>query len=160
MDFYSVPLPTDPQEEELRSLQTHFLGVYDTLTAEFGKFVWKAEKLLEEASEKITDTIDTDPVSLQEALLTNMALYYSLGQAVADAKSYQQIFEVLHFCPKKPKYSEADRKLYTGVKTLKQSHITAQLKNAEDKMEKRITVLQSVLKAETARMTKQEIADG
>jgi len=88
-----------------------------------------------------------------------MAIHYSLGQAVADAKTYQQMHDILHHCPKKQKYSEADRKLYTGTKTLKQSNLVAQLKNAEDKMEKRITVLQSVLKAETARMQNQGVTN-
>jgi hypothetical protein len=160
MDFTGLSLPLDPQEEELSSLQTHFLNNYDVLEAEFLTFQTKCINLLELAFEKLTEKIDTDPVTLQEALLTNMSLHYSLGVSTADAKTYQQIYEILHYCPKKQKYSEADRKLYTGTKTLKQSNLVAQLKNAEDKMEKRITVLQSVLKSETARIRGQEAIGG
>lgn len=158
MNFDIITLPTDPQEEELHSLRTHFVNIYTSLADEFNSFRERAKELLTEADKALTDTVDTDPVTLQSTLLNNMALHYSLGQSVVDAKSYQQIYDILHYCPKKQKYSESDRKLYVATKTIKQSNLVSHLRNAEDKMEKRITVLQSVLKAEMIRMQNQESA--
>jgi len=156
MDFDKIGLPDDPQEEELKSLQVHFVAAYEQLKSEFSSFLARSKELLENATKSLTEAIDTDPVMIQESLLNVTSQHYSIGQAVADGKAYLQMYEMLHYSAKKQKYSESDRRLYTGIKTLVQSNLVAQLKNAEDKMEKRITVLQSIVKAETARMQTQE----
>ena len=155
MQFKNIPLPTDPEAEELTSLQVHYLNCIDVLSKEFAIFRKKAQTVLDTSDELFNERLDTDPVTLQTNLIKTMSIYHSVGQYVADAKTFQQIYDMLHYCAKKPKYSESDRKLYTGTKTLAQSNLLAQLKNSEEKIEKRITIIQSILKAETLRMQKE-----
>lgn len=157
MEFRNIQLPIEPEEPDLINLQDYFLERIDVLSQEFAIFKQNAKKVLKLTVETFGQKLDTDPVSLQEELIRNMSIFYTLGQMSADSKTFQQIYEILHYCPKKPKYSELDRKRYTDIKTIQQANLLAQLRNGEEKMEKRITVIQSVLKAEVTRMQKDSI---
>jgi len=157
MEFNNIPVPMEPEEQELVDLRSHFQQHADILKEEFSSFYRKSKQILALADSELSKNIDTDPVLIEDALISHMSIYYSVGQCVADAKTYLQIYSILHYSPKKQKYSEADRKLYTNTKSLIPNNLVLKLSNAEEKMEKKITVLQSILKAETSRGQKENI---
>ena len=75
MQFKNVPLPTDPEAEELTSLQVHYLNCIDVLSKEFAIFREKAKTVLDTSDELFNKRLDTDPVTLQENLIKTMSIY-------------------------------------------------------------------------------------
>lgn len=145
------------ENSNLDNLQQDFLKEFYVIKSEFSQFFILATEVLKEVTTTISEKIDTDPNLIQNLLLKSVSLYYTVGQFVADAKTFCLIYEIIHYCPKKAKFSEADRKTYVNTRIIIQNNLFMQLKNAEEKIEKRITVLQSILKAEVIRMQKENI---
>lgn len=147
-------LPIAPAEEELLTLRQHFLDRSAQLESEFLLFKENVNKLLKIANNLLTKKLDTDPVALEETILESSAYSYTIGQAVATARSFTQMYEMLNYYPKRAKLSEADRKLYTQTKCIRQVHLLKALMVAEDKIDRRVMACQSVLRSETARILK------
>lgn len=157
IDFKSIGVPVAPGYQELHELRDLLAANTESLDKEFREFEKFAYQVINEAKKRLTEKVDTEPVALQDELVECSALSFTVGQASADAKVYQQLYELLHYYPKKPKYSEGDRKLYTQTKAVKQFYLVKQLTNAEERLDKRITIFQSILKAETSRWQKGDV---
>jgi hypothetical protein len=138
----------------LLELQERVKSNAEEVTTNFFKFEVTAQEILTAVGAVFTKTIDTDIVDLQQNLIKYSALSFTLGQTIADAKAHQQLFEVMHYCPKSDKYSEADRKLLMRTLVTTQSSLVQKLVSAEEKLDKRITIIQSVLKSENIRLMK------
>lgn len=126
----------------------------DQLQKEFEEFQKQAEQLLQVVDKKIKIKIDTDLGMLPDLASEYSTISYTVGQYLADSKVHLQIFQHLFYLEKSQGLSEADRKLYTQTMTIQQNKLVSYLSNAADKLDKRITIIQSVMKAETARLVR------
>lgn len=147
--FTKINLPINPNYESLEELQGQIQGQYDQLKRDFSKFKEVVEPLLVEVRGLFLTKTDSDPVSLTDDLETYIQYSFTLGQYIIWADEFLKLFEMLYFCPKAQKVSETDRKQYTSLKSLEQNSTLALLQKYEEKVDKKITVLQSRLKAET-----------
>jgi len=152
--FNSILLPSGSEHTSLEAVKEFLETQSGNLLTDFLEFEDIAQQYLETADTTLSTQITREPVALQEHLSNLVALSYSLGQVVADGDTYVVLFSALAFQPKRQKVSETDRKLLTEVHTIKQANLLAKMKNAEEKIDKQITVCQSFLKAETAKMMK------
>lgn len=157
MQFCNIELPknvTLPTNDNLETLQAALCENFHNIIKEYTKKSDKAKEHMESAEAVLIAELDTNPVTIVKALSRATNLFFLIGKFRVDAISFQTIFEVIHFCPKKHKVSETDRKQHVAIKTLFQTNLCGHLKNVEDKLEKLINALQSILKAETARLGK------
>ncbi|MCK9369445.1 hypothetical protein M0R04_05865 [Candidatus Dojkabacteria bacterium] len=151
----SITLPQKTEAEDLVALQEFFVAQIIQLMADFKAFENSAQVALDEAEKVFLEKEDSDPAFLKVELSKCSSHSYRVGALRAEAKMFDTIFEAVFFCPKKVKFSEEDRKKYTRVKTLQTKYILSMLEMAEEKLDKKISSIQSVLKAETARYMKE-----
>lgn len=136
----------------------HFLAQkQDLLEQDFNDFYEYCNGILISSEEMIKTTLNTDVILLGHDLQNCLTYSYTVGQCVADANTYNTIFEVFHYVPKTTKFSETDRKTLIEIKTIDQKNLLAKLKRMEEKLDKKITIGQSILKAETQRIMKEDI---
>ncbi len=138
----------------LQDLQKKLQDNRELLNSRFVNLKKRADELFVDLDDVFKQHIDTDIISLQNSLIHCSSLSYTLGQTVADAKELQQLFEALCYMPKSDKYSEADRKLLIKTLINDQTLLVQRLASAEEKLDKRITIIQSVLKSENTRLGK------
>ncbi len=157
MEFCNIELPKNiilPTSDTLETLQAALCENFHNIIKEYTRKSDKAKEHMESAEAFLLAKVDTNPVSIEKSLSKATNLFFLIGKFRVDAISFQTIFEVIHFCPKKHKVSETDRKQHVAIKTLFQTNLCGHLKNIEDKLEKQINALQSILKAETTRLGK------
>jgi len=144
-----LPLAVD---ENIFSIQKMLKDQQDEIEVNFKEFLAAAEPLLKTVAEKIKIPIDNDLGLLPELMSEYSTISYTVGQYLSDAKTHLQIFQALHHTKKSQGLSEADRKLYTQTMTIRQTQIVSYLANAAEKLDKRVTIIQSIMKAETAKL--------
>lgn len=141
---------------DLNSLQATLLSYVADINAEFYNFVTRTEELLDKVESIVIKKFNPDPVELEEILDECISFFYTVGQYVANANSFITLYNVIHYQPKQQKLSESDRKIQLDMKTVTQRHVLEMLRQAEDKLDKKISVGQSILKYETARLIKEK----
>lgn len=148
LPFTSISIPINPNYEQLEELQEQIQAQYPQLKKDFNKFKELVNPLLVNIEDNFKSDLDSDPVSLDEELRTLIQYSFTAGQYLVWAAGFLQLFEMLYFYPKQQKLSEGDRKQYVSLKTLEQNSILQLLQKYEEKVDKKITTIQSRLKRE------------
>jgi hypothetical protein len=152
--FRNIQIPIELNHDKLVDLQQKLQMQASILFKEYDSFEKDTLKLLDTVDELIKRPYTPDPNILKAELTDLTAISASVGQYLADANSFLNIFVTLFYTPKQQNYSEADRKLNTDLRTLIQENLLNKLKNASDRLDKRITVYQSLLKHATAELSR------
>ncbi len=155
--FNDIVIPTDPEEGDIIELQKQIRQNVDSINISFDKFQESCNNVLDKAAELLRKKIDADPSQLPFDMSEQVAIQGSLSFLYADAEAYKTIYEVLHFC-KRAKGTgmlKDDAILYTRLKTLFQSNLLYKLKNAIERLDKKITIWQSTLKYQTELLKKE-----
>jgi len=144
------------KEINIKGLQDYYSPHLDALQTEFLEFKQLSTDTLNQAKQLLKHKSDMELTQLEIELAELTSILFSIGECRTNAEAYQTIFEIVNYQPKPPQKeaSESDRKLSLNVRTINQNNLFRHLKNMEDKLEKRISVFQSILKAETARLEK------
>jgi 5'-deoxynucleotidase YfbR-like HD superfamily hydrolase len=149
MEVNEIQVPVAAEFENLRDLREFFVNQFDDIHTKFKVFSKQIQEVSNEVATLFSESIDSDPAELKEKLSEYSAMSYTVGNLLSRANSFLTIYETIYFCPKISSMSETDRKNYTRIKTIFQTEMVSNLKNAADKINKRITILQSILKHET-----------
>ena len=148
--FKSITVPTAAEVEEFSTIQDSFFAQKEAIDREFDTFVANAKKLIKEVEKMLQTPYENNPAQLEEDMQQYISYGVTVGQFIADAISFLTIYQALHFCPKSEKHkSESDRKQYVEVKTILQRNLCDYLKVLDDKLDKKISVGQSILKFES-----------
>lgn len=154
--FRSIEIPVGMDRDRLLDLQQKMQLQASTIFREFDVFQVDSIKLLDMANSFIQRPYTTDPQTIKCELADLTSISASIGQSLADANSFLTIFVVIFYTQKQPSYSEADRKLQTELRTLIQENLVNKLKDILERLDKRITVFQSILKNITSEMSRGE----
>jgi len=150
----NISYPIDPNQTSLSDLREHFLGQKEAVFKSFDDFKLRADKVLEQTKQMLRVQMDNDPSQIEMELGQLTSISYTLGLFVSKAKNMISIYEIMNYYPKTKELSEADRKQLVETKIMPQRSLLNMLVNAEEKIDKRISVLQSILKMETERWKK------
>lgn len=153
--FYDIELPKTPQSGSITEVQEVLKEKEEQIFERFVKFKADNEKAINKAVSYLTKQLDSDPVVLSEDLIEMLSCSYSVGQIVADTKAFMTLFNTIHHCPKQTKLTDIDRKRYTEIQTFEVSNFLDKLENIEEKLDKKMIAMQSILKFETARLLKE-----
>ena len=140
---------------DIGTVQEQLVGKYEEIEKQFLGFKKKSEEAISEATKYLTKKVDSDPVVLSEDLMEILASSYTIGQIVADSKSFLVLFNTIHHCPKQSNLTDIDRKRFTEVKTIDINNFLNRVQSIEEKIDKKLTAIQSILKFETARILKE-----
>jgi len=146
MATLNFTVPTAVQRQNMDEVRDELIDQAEIIEAEFVEFLAKVDILVDMVRTEMQQTMELDPVLLQKTLVKLTAIAFSVGQGLADAEQFKDIYEMIHWTPKRQAYSEADRKLYTQTKSIRQRYAVDRLSSAEERLEKRVTVCQSLLK--------------
>jgi len=152
--FRNIKLPIQPTEERLVVLSQFFIEHFDSIQKEYAAFCIEANETLTTVKEYFSKKIEPDPTFLADDLSNLTSVLFYVGENVANSQTFCSIYDIIFFCEKSKAMSESDRKAYTNVKTLHQKNLLAQLKNADDRLGTRISVCQSILKAEMIKLNR------
>lgn len=141
--------------DEINRLQGSLLKKKLDIDASFLAFKSKAEKAMNKVDSIVSTNFNHDPSMLEESLEETVAISHTIGQYLVRAEYFLTLYELMHFLPKSKDASENDRKLFTSVKVAPQTILTNQLKQIDKKLEKKITIGQSILKYETNRLMRE-----
>ncbi len=154
MQWKNIEIPVNT--EELLTAQVFFISIKDQIDKEFDVFFKDAQTQAVAAENIIKTPFDKDPAALSDDLDNCIQHSYAIGQLVADAQSFLQVYEILHYTPKSKEYADPDRKKFTEIKILKQRNLLSKLKVIEEKIDKKVSVGQSIFRYETARYVKEQ----
>jgi len=152
--FTKIDLPSNINYESLEDIQGKIIEQYDTLNKDYARFKMNAAPILSDVRRLFSEKSDPDPVSIKDDLESYIQYSFTLGQYIIWAEQFLRLYELLYFCPKRQKVSENDRKQYTQIKCLEQSSLLVTLQTYEAKVDKKITILQSRMKAEIEKARK------
>ena len=144
------------EQEDLETLRAQLISRSEEIFKNFEIFQSRAFVVLKDAKAAMLVSNSTDPNIIKQDLSNLTAISASVGEVFADANSYNTLYKVLYFCEKLKKFSEADRKLYTEIKTMSQNNLLEHIKIMSDRIDKKITVYQSILKNITAELSRGE----
>ena len=139
----------------LDELQKFYIAQIQIVDKAFEQTKLFATKTINKIAEFMSVQLPIEPVLLQEKLDVYSSYSYTIGQIVADMKSLIQIYEIIYYTPKSKEYSESDRKMIVSGKMIYQEHLLQSVINAENKLDKRITICQSILKSEMTKFIKE-----
>jgi len=155
--FKDISISIRPSSDDIIKLQSYLIENFDAIQKEFLAFLDSIKPIIKEAEELVKKAFDNDPVQLEEDMDKRASLSYTVGKFFVDACTYLNVYEIIHYQPKSDKISEADRKRTLRYKTSVQNSVFSNLKNLCEKLDKKVSVGQSILKFETQRFLKENI---
>lgn len=150
MIFKNITITTDLQLDDLSKLQNYYRGQITSILGEWTTFLPNVEKVIEDADKLLNLSIDNDPNTIIDDISDLLKMRYTVESYYCDAVSFVNLFKIVHYIPKRPNVTEADRELYINTKLLYQAMIADKLESKVEILKSRISVFQSVLKKQVA----------
>lgn len=129
---------------------------YDGLKTQFQKIYATSQPIIDNAKKHISKPYGQNPEALSEDLMTAASLASTLDSFISTVQSMLDVYSILYYTPKSKENTEADRKLFFESRTILIRTFLNQLKALEDKLSKKISIGQSILRYETNRPFKEQ----
>lgn len=140
---------------DIEEIKVKLIEQKEKIKEQFTIFINQIQPTIKQAENIILTAIDSDPSTLEETMSICLSVSYTTNQYLNDTNTFLSIYDILNYQPKQKNLSELDRKKLINIKNVFVISTYNKLKIINDRLDKKISILQSVLKAEMLLLEKQ-----